>query len=95
MKSGDTLPLLSKAMYGSSQYYLRVAQINNLDDFRNLTPGQAIIFPPLEKECARNGAMSVVTATILSSGKRIDPTYEILSIDITKEANRIPMRRSC
>ena len=35
--------------------------------------------------------MSVVTATILSYGKRMDPTYEILSIDITKEANRIPL----
>src|SRR4029077_14456297 len=39
---------------------------------------------------ARNGAMSIVTATILSSGQQIDPTYAILSIDITKEANRIP-----
>jgi hypothetical protein len=50
VKSGDTLPLLSKAIYGSAAYYLRVAQVNGLDDFRNLTPGQAIIFPPLEKE---------------------------------------------
>jgi hypothetical protein len=49
VKSGDTLPLLAKEIYGSAQYYLRVAQVNNLDDFRNLTPGQVIIFPPLEK----------------------------------------------
>lgn len=49
VKSGDTLPLLTKEIYGSAQYYLRVAQANNLDDFRNLTPGQVIIFPPLEK----------------------------------------------
>lgn len=48
VKSGDTLPLLTKEVYGSSQYYLRVAQANNLDDFRNLTPGQEIFFPPLE-----------------------------------------------
>jgi Rhs element Vgr protein len=34
--------------------------------------------------------MSVVTATILSSGAAIDPAYEIVSIDITKELNRIP-----
>jgi LysM repeat protein len=47
VKSGDTLPLLSKEIYGSSDYYLRVAQANNLDDFRNLTPGQPLIFPPL------------------------------------------------
>jgi hypothetical protein len=53
VKSGDTLPLLCKEIYGSSQYYLRLAQINKLDDFRNLTPGQEIIFPPLDdKELA-------------------------------------------
>jgi Rhs element Vgr protein len=34
--------------------------------------------------------MSVVTATILSDGRKIDPTYELLSVDITKEVNRIP-----
>ena len=34
--------------------------------------------------------MSVVTATILSDGNTMDPTYEWLSIDITKEVNRIP-----
>ena len=47
VKNGDTLPLLCKEIYGSSEYYLRVAQVNNLDDFRNLTPGQELIFPPL------------------------------------------------
>ena len=52
VKSGDTLPLLSKEVYGSSQYYLRLAQINNINDFRNLTPGQEIIFPPLDKQDA-------------------------------------------
>lgn len=49
VKSGDTLPLLTKEVYGSTAYYLRVAQFNGLDDFRNLTPGQTILFPPLEK----------------------------------------------
>lgn len=49
VKSGDTLPLLTKAIYGSARYYLRIAQANNLDDFRQLTPGQIIVFPPLEK----------------------------------------------
>jgi len=47
VKSGDTLPLLSKEIYGNASYYLRLAQANNLDDFRNLQPGQAIVFPPL------------------------------------------------
>ena len=49
VKAGDTLPLLAKEIYGAAHYYLRVAQANHLDDFRNLTPGQALIFPPLEK----------------------------------------------
>jgi len=49
VRSGDTLPLLSKEIYGTSEFYLRVAEANNLDDFRNLRPGQEIIFPPLQK----------------------------------------------
>ena len=49
VKSGDTLPLLTKAVYGSASHYVRVAQVNRLDDFRNLTPGQELFFPPLEK----------------------------------------------
>src|SRR3954447_3955967 len=34
--------------------------------------------------------MSVVTATILSSGRRIDPSFEIMWVDIISEVNRIP-----
>ena len=49
VRSGDTLPLLAKAVYGSSEHYLRLAQVNHLNDFRNLTPGQKIFFPPLDK----------------------------------------------
>lgn len=45
--SGDTLPLLCKEIYGSASYYLWLAQQNQLDDFRNLTPGQRLFFPPL------------------------------------------------
>lgn len=54
VKSGDTLPLLSKEIYGSSQYYLQIAQVNHLTDFRNLTPGQELIFPPLSKDATGN-----------------------------------------
>ncbi len=49
VKSGDTLPLLCQEIYGKSDYYLRVAQANNLDNFRNLSPGQELFFPPLER----------------------------------------------
>ena len=48
VKGGDTLPLLTKDVYGSSIHYLRVAQFNDLDNFRALVPGQEIVFPPLE-----------------------------------------------
>jgi Rhs element Vgr protein len=34
--------------------------------------------------------MSVVTATVLSTGKPLDPCYEILAIDVRREVNRIP-----
>jgi nucleoid-associated protein YgaU len=37
VRNGDTLPLLTKEIYGSSVYYLRVAQLNGLDNFRQLT----------------------------------------------------------
>ena len=49
VKDGDTLPLLCLEIYGSPQHYLRVAEVNGLDDFRALVPGQALIFPPFER----------------------------------------------
>jgi len=48
VKAGDTLPLLTKEIYGSAQYYWWVAEQNGLDDIRCLTPGQRLVFPPLE-----------------------------------------------
>ncbi len=49
VKVGDTLPLMCQRIYNKSQYYLQVAKINNLVDFRNLVPGQELIFPPIKK----------------------------------------------
>jgi len=46
---GDTLPLMCYNIYGDSKYYIEVARVNNLNDFKNLQPGQQIFFPPLEK----------------------------------------------
>ncbi|HEY1255737.1 MAG TPA: hypothetical protein VGF01_13245 [Terracidiphilus sp.] len=45
--SRDTLPLLCFQIYGDSKYYLDIARINGLDNFRDLQPGQKIVFPPL------------------------------------------------
>lgn len=46
-RAGDTLPMLAKEIYGSSRYYLFIAEANGLDDFRNLQPGTKLHFPPL------------------------------------------------
>jgi hypothetical protein len=55
VRSGDTLPLLTKEIYGSSASYLLVAQANGLDDFRNLVPGQELIFPVMQSEQGGGG----------------------------------------
>ena len=47
--AGDTLPSLCYQIYGDPRRYLDVARVNGLDDFRNLTPGTTVVFPPLEK----------------------------------------------
>ena len=50
VKAGDTLPLMTYAIYGDSKYYLEVAKANNLINFRKLDAGQRIFFPPLQKQ---------------------------------------------
>lgn len=49
VKAGDTLANLCYEIYGDSGYYLEVARANRLDNFRQLTLGSKIFFPPLEK----------------------------------------------
>jgi hypothetical protein len=49
VRAGDTLPLMCFNTYGSSVYYLEVARVNRLSDFRNLVVGTELLFPPLGK----------------------------------------------
>ncbi|EOR94504.1 hypothetical protein ADIARSV_2350 [Arcticibacter svalbardensis MN12-7] len=49
VKEGDTLPGMVRDIYGDFKYYLQVAKVNRLRDFRNISPGQKLIFPPLDK----------------------------------------------
>ncbi|GAB4477571.1 MAG: hypothetical protein OHK0057_27430 [Thermoflexibacter sp.] len=49
VKEGDTLPLLCEKMYNDSSMYIQVARYNGLVNFRNLTPGTEIVFPPIKK----------------------------------------------
>lgn len=48
-KEGDTLPALVNEIYGNFKYYVEVAKVNNLQDFRNIQPGQKLFFPPFDK----------------------------------------------
>ncbi|MEP7109458.1 MAG: LysM peptidoglycan-binding domain-containing protein [Ferruginibacter sp.] len=49
VKKGDTLPLMCFKIYGDSKYYLQVAKVNQLNNFRNLSAGDEIFFPPIAK----------------------------------------------
>ena len=50
VKEGDTLPLMAFNIYGDSKYYLEVARVNNIINFRKLKTGQKLFFPPLQKQ---------------------------------------------
>ena len=49
VKEGDTLPLMTQRIYGDAKYYLEIAKINGLTNFRKLEPGSELVFPPIEK----------------------------------------------
>lgn len=49
VKGGDTLPVMCAHVYGDPKYYLHVAKVNGLGNFRSLAPGTEIVFPPIEK----------------------------------------------
>jgi len=49
VKEGDKLPLMTFRIYGDSKYYLEVAKANNITNFRKLTVGSKIFFPPIQK----------------------------------------------
>jgi len=48
VQQGDTLPLLSQRIYGTPQFYLQIAEYNNLNHFRKLKVGTKLYFPPIK-----------------------------------------------
>jgi hypothetical protein len=46
----DLLPLLTKRVYNNQDYYLQVARVNRLKNFRKLKPGMELTFPPLAEK---------------------------------------------
>lgn len=47
--AGDTLQILTRNVYGDPKYYLEVARVNNLENFRSIPNGTVLYFPPIEK----------------------------------------------
>jgi nucleoid-associated protein YgaU len=45
----DRLDLMSYNIYKDSKYYMELARVNNLNNFRKLKVGDKIVFPPIEK----------------------------------------------
>jgi nucleoid-associated protein YgaU len=50
VKEGDILPLLTYNIYKKQDYYLQVAKVNRLKNFRKLKAGTTLIFPPIAKK---------------------------------------------
>jgi len=49
VKAGDTLPMMVHEIYGDPSYYLQVAKVNRLVNFRRLATNTDLRFPPIEK----------------------------------------------
>lgn len=54
VRDGDTLPLLANDIYGSPSFYLEVARVNKLVNFRRLRSASRLSFPPLDKQAAKS-----------------------------------------
>ena len=98
VKEGDTLPLMTHRIYGDPKYYLEVAKVNNLSNFRSLTPGTKLYFPPLAKKIIMNNSGVIqtsksddlITFKLLTEGEELSNAYEIKSIGVTKQVNKVP-----
>lgn len=47
--AGDNILLMSNSIYGTPGYYIEVAKVNKLFNFRQLREGREIFFPPAKK----------------------------------------------
>lgn len=48
VKEGDTLPDLCFQEYGDPSFYMKIATVNKLKNFRKLVPGTELLFPPIK-----------------------------------------------
>ena len=49
VREGETLLQLAQEIYGDPRFYVEIARANRLANFRKLTTGQILTFPPIEK----------------------------------------------
>lgn len=49
VRAGETLPLISLKEYDSEDFYLELARVNKLKNYRKLKPGQVLVLPPIKK----------------------------------------------
>ncbi len=49
VKAGDTIYNLAKQEYEDESYYIKIAEANDLKNYRRLIPGQELILPPIAK----------------------------------------------
>lgn len=54
VSQGDNLLQMCHDMYGDKKYYIAVARINGLTNFRELKTGSYILLPPMQKRKSRN-----------------------------------------
>lgn len=47
--AGDTIYNLAKKEYDDESYYIKIAEANDLKNYRRLVPGQELILPPIAK----------------------------------------------
>lgn len=50
MKDGDQIPLICNKIYDDPTYYIQIAQLNGLTNFREVANGKKLLFPPLINE---------------------------------------------
>lgn len=50
VKSEDKLPFMTQKIYGDPAYYIQIAKVNNLNNFRKLKTGTNLKFPPIKEE---------------------------------------------
>jgi hypothetical protein len=47
IKDGDKIPLICNDIYDDPTYYVQIAELNGLTNFRNVSIGKKLLFPPL------------------------------------------------